>query len=126
MYSRAKWKRSDLAIASIEIARSRLPELNAVALGTKLPRDLPSWIERCEQPNKPDLNKAYATCLAWLFSSDIEGFGLPILEAMACGTPVIGTPAGAAPKLVTSETGVLVPFDDLRNERCDCQIVQSA
>jgi len=39
-----------------------------------------------------------------------EGFGLPAAEAMACGTPVIATTAGAFPEtIVHGETGILVP-----------------
>ena len=37
-----------------------------------------------------EMQQLYAHALALLFASDIEGFGLPILEAMACGAPALG------------------------------------
>jgi glycosyltransferase involved in cell wall biosynthesis len=44
-----------------------------------------------------------------------EGFGLPAAEAMACGTPVIATTAGAFPEVVADgETGWLVTPGDAR------------
>ena len=44
-----------------------------------------------------------------------EGFGLPAAEAMACGTPVVATTAGAFPEVIANgETGVLVPPADAR------------
>jgi glycosyltransferase involved in cell wall biosynthesis len=44
-----------------------------------------------------------------------EGFGLPAAEAMACGTPVVATTAGAFPETVADgETGILVPPGDAR------------
>jgi glycosyltransferase involved in cell wall biosynthesis len=51
----------------------------------------------------------YARCDAWLFGSRLDSFGLPILEAMACRTPVIGVPVGAAPELLGAGSGVLLP-----------------
>lgn len=48
-----------------------------------------------------------------VFPSLFEGFGLVILEAMACGVPVIATPNGAAPDILTDgEDGFVVPIRD--------------
>lgn len=52
--------------------------------------------------------EVYSSCDAWLFGSVREGFGLPILEAMACRTPVIATKAGAAEELVSKDSGALL------------------
>jgi len=41
-----------------------------------------------------------ATDFFTLTTEKLEGFGLVILEAMACGTPVLGTPVGAIPEVI--------------------------
>jgi glycosyltransferase involved in cell wall biosynthesis len=42
-----------------------------------------------------------------------EPFGMVMIESMACGTPVVATPAGAAPEIVThGHTGFLAPDED--------------
>lgn len=49
----------------------------------------------------------------FVFPSLFEGFGLVLLEAMACGLPVVATPHTAAPDLITDgREGFLVPIRD--------------
>ncbi len=50
-------------------------------------------------PDK-DLPALYAGALVFCLPSLVEGFGLPVLEAMAAGTPVLAARAGALPELV--------------------------
>ncbi|NJK35697.1 MAG: glycosyltransferase family 4 protein [Oscillatoriales cyanobacterium SM2_2_1] len=47
----------------------------------------------------PELAAAYSGAIALVYPSLIEGFGLPILEAMACGCPVIACPYTAIPEV---------------------------
>jgi glycosyltransferase involved in cell wall biosynthesis len=47
-----------------------------------------------------DLIRLYAECALFVFPSLLEGFGLPPLEAMACGAPVIASDAASLPEVV--------------------------
>jgi glycosyltransferase involved in cell wall biosynthesis len=111
MYSNETWKGCDISLAAAELARRTIPDLQLIAFGAhppsaKLP--LPKQAQFFQSPNQSDIKDIYAQCDAWLFGSRLEGFGLPILEAMACRTPVIGTTAGAAPELLSEDAGLLI------------------
>jgi glycosyltransferase involved in cell wall biosynthesis len=60
-----------------------------------------------------ELVALYRRAAALVYPSRYEGFGLPLLEAMACGAPVIAARAAASPEVV-GEAGVLVAADDVR------------
>ncbi|HDQ73545.1 MAG TPA: glycosyltransferase family 1 protein [Chloroflexi bacterium] len=62
-----------------------------------------------DQADKPAL---YRGAAAFLFPSRYEGFGLPPLEALACGTPVVGSDVSSMPEIV-GKAGVLLPPDDV-------------
>lgn len=111
VYSPMHWKGVDMIIEALSIVRQRHPEITAVCFGSKSPVNgfpLPSWIDFIENPDQREIPNIYSQCDGWLFASREEGFGLPILEAMACHTPVIATPAGAAPELINDKNGFLV------------------
>ncbi len=47
-----------------------------------------------------DLAHLYAAAQAFVFPSYLEGFGLPVVEAMACGAPVIASDRGSLPEVL--------------------------
>jgi glycosyltransferase involved in cell wall biosynthesis len=58
-----------------------------------------------------DLPALYRQAAVLAFPSLYEGFGLPPLEAMACGTPVVASAASSVPEVV-GDAGLLVdPLD---------------
>ena len=62
--------------------------------------------------NDADLPALYSGALAFAFVSEYEGFGLPPLEAMACGTPVIVSNAASLPEVV-GDAGLLIAPEDV-------------
>jgi len=66
-------------------------------------------LDRVEQP---DLVALYNAAVALVFVSLYEGFGLPALEAMACGCPVLASNTSSLPELL-GDSGFLVdPLDE--------------
>jgi glycosyltransferase involved in cell wall biosynthesis len=115
-YTRFRNKGTDLGLAAYKLAKEKVPELKLVMFGggavdPGLP--IPEGAEFFHRLPDDELRDVYSRCDAWLFPTRIEAFGLPILEAMACRTPVIGFPAGAAPELIGQGGGILVPAEDV-------------
>jgi len=72
------------------VARRLIPSLPGLRyLGAVPQADMPRLLNQCD---------------AFVFPSFFEGFGLVLLEAMACGLPVISTNSTAAPDIVTENS----------------------
>jgi len=71
----------------------------------------PGWVQFTDTVLEREKPALYRGAVAFLFPSRYEGFGLPPLEALACGVPVVGSHAASIPEVV-GEAGVLVEPDD--------------
>lgn len=112
-------KRFDLAIQAFAIAREQLPpETRLVIVGEgSLRSELQVLIDQLNLQNsvhlaglQPNPFPFFAQATAFLLSSDYEGFGRVLIEAMACGCPVIAHDCPVGPKevLQSGKCGVLV------------------
>ena len=75
------------------------------------------------QLSDEELRAAYSGAIALVYPSKYEGFGLPVLEAIACGCPVITCPNASIPE-VAGEAALYVNDEDvdgLTDALCDVQ-----
>lgn len=63
------------------------------------------------RPSRTDLIALYNMAEVFVFPSKIEGFGLPLLEAMTCGAPVIASNRGSIPE-VAGNAAFLIDAED--------------
>jgi glycosyltransferase involved in cell wall biosynthesis len=62
--------------------------------------------------NDVQLIAFYQQCDVFVFSSVVEGFGLPPIEAMACGVPVVVSDCGGVREFVNEQNAIIVPVDN--------------
>lgn len=117
MYAPQSFKGLDTSFAVIEQARLSYPDLRVISFGMNPPEKdlpLPKNTRYIQSPRGEALREIYASCDVFLTSSRIEGFGLPILEAMACRTPVVATRTGCASDVIRDEVnGHIANVDDI-------------
>jgi glycosyltransferase involved in cell wall biosynthesis len=81
------------------------------ALAASPARRRVQWLREVPDAALPQL---YAQADAFLFPSLSEGFGLPPLEAMACGTPVVSSAVSSLPEVLGDAALLVEPTDEER------------
>lgn len=72
------------------------------------------WTSRCTFAANCPMPRCMKRCKAHslVLCSDVETFGIVLIEAIACGLPVIATKCGGPEDVITDEIGLLVERND--------------
>ncbi|WP_058833865.1 glycosyltransferase family 4 protein [Luteimonas abyssi] len=84
-------------------------ELKAIAAAAGLPEGALNFVGYVSDE---DLVRLYSVTSVFAFPSFHEGFGLPILEAMACGAPVVAANATSLPEVVGLDEALFDPMSE--------------
>ena len=98
------WRRAELKDAQLELVGSWQMAPNKL-------KSLPPNVTFTGPVSRSELRERYQAANVFVFPSFFEGFGLVLLEAMACGLPAIASDASAGPDVLTPATGRVIPAD---------------
>jgi glycosyltransferase involved in cell wall biosynthesis len=108
------------AVLAFERVQARFPDHSLVLigghgwLGEELERTLSETHARVVKPGRVSderLVELYSGAECFLFPSLSEGFGFPVLEAMACGAPVVASDRASLPEVVGDAGALVEPTD---------------
>jgi len=116
-FARLQSQHPGIELALIGKDKKNEPSLRALATRLKINQGL-HWIESVSDET---LRACYSAAEATILPSRQEGFGLPVLESMACGTPAICANAASLPEVV-GDSGLL--FDPSSPEDCETQMLR--
>ena len=89
-YHPAKIKGASDVLAVLKTLKKRYPRLTATMITARRPvHRIPAWIEQHFHLTIDKLRQLYNTSKIFLHTSRWEGWGLPVMEAMACGCAII-------------------------------------
>jgi glycosyltransferase involved in cell wall biosynthesis len=114
VYPARPWPHKNHArlLEGFSLLRRERPELRLVLTGVGHdPDGVPEGVDVLGGVSAGELVSLYRRAAALVFPSLYEGFGLPPVEAMACGCPVAASSAGSLPEVVGDAAVLFDPLD---------------
>lgn len=114
-------KRFDLFIRAFSKVQTLMPNSEAIIIGSgDLKKELKSLalelnvrhLKFINSVTNDKMPKYYSMADCFVLPSDFETFGMVYAEAIACGTPAVGTANGGAQEIITLENGIIIPKND--------------
>jgi len=127
--TRSAYKNFSFLLRALARAKRAEPTLKLKVVGGPLSIDeqweikllgLTEAIEVVLYPDEESLRHLYAESLALLYPSTHEGFGIPPLEAMSCGTLAVTSDRTSLPEVVGDAGIMLDPTDE--DQWCECMV----
>lgn len=141
-------KNAGLILEALPLLEKELPEIRVLVAGT----NEAEFTQRldglgvgnttlCGYVSDEVLNELYHAAAAVWFPSRYEGFGMPVIEALAAGAPVVASQASSIPEVVgqaavlcgvdaprehVEALRLMVSSDTFRNEHCKASLAQAA
>lgn len=130
-------KNLDRLITAFNVIARRFPEIDLLLLGKSHPSEtrrlqlltselglstrviFKSYVAYADLPNW------YRGALAFVYPSLWEGFGLPILEAMACGCPVVTSYGSGMEEVAGNNARLIDPFSVMDILEQTCELIDS-
>lgn len=114
LYRTAPQKGCKFGFHALDIVKKRFPQLRVNLFGTcKRPDGLSDWYIYHRSPDRQTHNRIYNESSIYLGCSTIEGWGLPIGEAMICGAAIVCTDnLGYKEMAKDGHTALLSPVED--------------
>lgn len=117
LYHTTPLKGCSTSLKALKRVAAAMPSLRLISFGAEQPDfrlRLPPYAEFHYRPPQEKLRELYAQCDVWLCGSNVEGFHLPPLEAMACRCPVVSTRVGGPMDIIEEGVnGYLVDVKDV-------------
>jgi glycosyltransferase involved in cell wall biosynthesis len=116
LYNTFSLKGLDTSLPALKHVASARSSLRVISFGAEKPYfrfPLPPSTEYFYRPAQDMIRQLYARCDVWMCGSNVEGFHLPPLEAMACRCPVVSTRVGGPLDIIEDGVnGFLVDVKD--------------